>query len=135
MSISLLVWDNSFSVNFEVIDNQHKGLVDMVNDLIRACNKNKAVKDILFIKTIRKAVEYAHIHFATEEKYLQQVNFPDFAAHKKEHEAFVSEVVKQLKSFEKNQNDPVVLVDFLKNWLFNHIALVDKKYAPYLVGL
>jgi hemerythrin-like metal-binding protein len=74
-------------------------------------------------------------YFTTEEKYLGQVNYPDFEAHKKEHEAFVSEVVKQLKSFEENQNDPVALVDFLKNWLLNHIAVMDKKYAPYLAGL
>jgi hemerythrin len=107
----------------------------MINDLIRGSNSGKVMQDVLFIKTLRKAVEYAQIHFSTEEKYMQQVNYPDFDAHKKEHEAFVSEVVKQLKSFEENRNDPVVLVGFLKDWLFTHIAVSDKKYSPYLAGL
>jgi hemerythrin-like metal-binding protein len=135
MSIPLLIWNNTFLVNFEVIDNQHKGLVDMTNELIRGCEGGKVLKDVLFVKTLRKAVEYAQIHFSTEEKYMQQVNYPEFAVHKKEHEAFVSEVVKQLKAFEENRNDPIVLVGFLKDWLFNHIAESDKKYAPYLAGL
>jgi hemerythrin len=135
MSISLVAWDDRFSVNFETIDNQHKGLIGIINDLVRGCDKGKAIKDIIFIKTLRKAVEYAQIHFATEEKYLEQVSYPDFEVHKKEHDAFVSEVVKQLKAFEENQNDPAVLVEFLKNWLLNHIAVMDKKYAPYLAGL
>jgi hemerythrin len=135
MSDSLLVWNDSFLVNCEVIDNQHKGLVETTNELIRGCEKGNVLRDVLFIKTLRKAVEYAQIHFATEEKYMQQVNYPDFQAHKKEHEAFVSEVVQQLKAFEENRNDPVVLVGFLKDWLFNHIAVSDKKYAPYLAGL
>jgi hemerythrin len=135
MGDSLLLWDNSFLVNFEIIDNQHKGLVDMTNELIRGCGGGRAVQDVLFIKALRKAVEYARVHFSTEEEYMRQVSYPDFAVHKKEHEAFVAEVAKQLKSFEENRNDPVVLAGFLKNWLFNHIAVSDKKYAPYLAGL
>jgi hemerythrin len=135
MSDSLLVWDDSFLVNCEVIDNQHKGLVEMTNELILGCEGGNVTQDVLFIKTLRKAVGYAQTHFATEEKYMQQANYPDFPAHKKEHEAFVSEVAKQLKAFEQNRNDPVVLVGFLKDWLFKHIAVSDKKYAPYLAGL
>ncbi|MDR0710483.1 MAG: bacteriohemerythrin [Spirochaetaceae bacterium] len=135
MNASLLAWDDSLLVNFEIIDNQHKELITIINNLIRGCNGVKAIQDVLFIKTLRKAIEYAQTHFSTEENYLRQVNYPDFPDHKQEHESFVSEVVKQLKAFEENRNDPVVLVDFLKSWLFNHIAVVDKKYAPYLAGL
>jgi hemerythrin len=135
MSIPLLVWDSSFLVNFEIIDHQHKGLVDMANELIQGCAGDDAPRDVLFLKTVRKAAEYAQIHFSTEEKYLRQVNYPDFAVHKMEHKVFISEVVKQLKAFEENRNDPVVLAEFLKDWLFNHIAGSDKKYAPYFAGL
>jgi hemerythrin len=107
----------------------------MTNELIQGCKRGNVIADVVFMKTIRKAVEYALTHFSTEEKYMQQVNYPDFAAHKKEHEAFVAEVVKQVKAFEENQNDPDVLVGFLKDWLMNHIAVSDKKYSPYLAGL
>jgi hemerythrin len=135
MSSSLLRWDNSFLVNFEIIDTQHKGLVDMTNELMRGCEGGRAAQDVLFIKTLRKAVEYAQIHFSTEEKYMLEASYPDFAVHKKEHEGFVAEVAKQLKSFEENRNDPEALVSFLKDWLFTHIAGSDQKYAPYLAGL
>jgi hemerythrin len=131
----MIAWDDKFLMNCETIDNQHKDLVDMINELIRGCNRGAAAADVAFLKTIRKAVEYAQTHFVTEEKYMQQVNYPDFAAHKKEHEAFIAEMVKQLKAFEESQSDPGMLIGFLKNWLLNHIAVTDKKYVPYLAGL
>jgi hemerythrin len=135
MESTLIVWDDKFLVNNKTIDEQHQGLVDMINELIKGCQRGTFAADVAFMKTIRKAVEYAQTHFSTEEKYMQQVKYPDFAAHKKEHEIFVAEVVKQVKAFEENRNDPDVLVCFLKDWLLNHIAVSDKKYAPYLAGL
>jgi hemerythrin len=135
MNVSLVVWDDRLSVGFEILDNQHKVLIDIINDLVRACGKGAIIKDIVFVKTLRKAIDYAQIHFAAEEKYLRQAGYPGLAAQKKEHEAFVAGVMRQLQSFEENRNDPVVLVEFLKSWLLNHIAVMDRKYAPYLAGL
>jgi hemerythrin len=135
MDDTLIIWESKFLVDCEVIDNQHKGLVDMTNDLLQGCKAGNGKADVAFIKTVRKAAEYAQIHFSTEEKYMLQVEYPDFAAHKKEHEALVAEVVNQIKAFEENRNDPRVFAGFLKDWLMNHIAVSDKKYAPYLKGL
>jgi hemerythrin len=135
MEHDMIVWDDEFLVNFDIIDNQHKGLVNMINELVQGCKGGVVAADVAFLKTIRKAVEYAHTHFATEEKYMRQVDYPDFAVHKQEHESFVAEVIKQVKAFEENRNDPGALIGFLKDWLLNHIAVSDKKYAPYLVGL
>jgi hemerythrin len=132
MDGDMILWDDTFLVNFAVIDNQHKDLVGMINELIRGSGKGMAMADVAFVKTLKRAVEYARIHFTTEEKYMRQVNYPDFANHKQEHEAFVVEVAKQLKAFEEDRNDPAVLIDFLKGWLLNHIAVSDKKYVPYL---
>ncbi|MDR1419208.1 MAG: bacteriohemerythrin [Treponema sp.] len=131
----LIVWNDSFSVNFGPIDEQHKGLVVMTNELLMACGEGGSTTDHAFMKAVRGAVEYARTHFYTEEKYMKEVNYPDLPAHKKEHENFIAQVLNSIKSFEAGGTEPLALACFLKNWILNHIAVSDMKYAPYLSGI
>ena len=130
-----VVWDDSFSVGFEPIDIQHKELVLMTNELLQGCKRGAMAADIAFLRIIRKAVEYAKTHFADEEKYMDQTNYPKLNEHKKEHEDFVAQVLKAVKEFESGNTAPLSMAEFLKNWLLNHIAVSDKQYAPYLAKL
>jgi hemerythrin len=127
-------WDDSYSVGFELIDNQHRQLIEMTNELFQGCARGHTAADLAFMKTIRGAVEYAQTHFFTEEKYMKQAEYPGLDAHKKEHESFVATVREAVRSFEEGKSQPVALARFLKNWLLTHIAQSDKKYAPYLAG-
>ena len=127
-----VAWDDAFSVGFALIDDQHKELVAMTNELFNGCKRGAIAADISFIKTIRKAVEYAKTHFATEEDYMGRVNYPDLDAHKEFHSQFVTQVAGALKEFEGGSTAPIHMARFLKEWLLNHIAVADKKYAPYL---
>ena len=128
-------WSDDYSVDFETIDNQHKELVRMTNALFDGCKRGSTAADLAFIQTIRGAVEYAQTHFFTEEKFMKMTDYPNMAAHKKEHDSFVSAVVESVKNFEEGKSEPIVLARFLKKWLLTHIAEEDKKYAPYLAGL
>jgi len=125
-------WDDSYSVDFELIDNQHKELVKMTNTLFMGCKMGSTAADVALMKTIRNAVEYAQTHFYTEEKFMKQSNFPGLASHKQEHDSFVSTVVGAVTDFENGKSEPISLARFLKKWLLTHIAESDKKYAPYL---
>ena len=135
MSEDSVIWDDAYSVDFELIDNQHKQLVKMTNELFDGCKKGVTAADEAFMKTIRGAVEYAQTHFYTEEKYMIQTNFPEMEEHVEEHKLFVKNIVKAVQNFEAFRSDPYALARFLKEWLLNHIAKSDKKYAPYLEGI
>jgi hemerythrin len=135
MDDDIITWNAAYSVGIEFIDNQHKELVRMTNALFTGCRRGGTLEDVAFLKTLRNAVEYAQTHFATEEKYMRQTNYPDLPAHKAEHEAFVAEVRKQIKTFDNGTAEPLKLARFLKDWLLNHIAVSDKKYTPYFEGL
>jgi hemerythrin len=135
MSEHFVTWDDSFSVNFELIDNQHKELVKMTNILFAGCEKGSTAADVAFMGTIRKAVEYAQTHLNKKEKYMKLANYPDLDKHKQEHVDFVGTVVKAVKEFEDGKSEPLALALFLKEWLLNHIAQSDKKYSPYLAGI
>ena len=126
-------WQEAYSVGSVLIDNQHKGLVDMTNKLFQGCERRDEM--LSFMQTIQKAVNYAKTHFATEERFMQKTNYPEHAIHKAEHESFVAEVLKQVKKFEEGNSDPHDFALFLKDWLLNHIAISDKKYSPYLKNI
>jgi len=135
MDENFVAWDDSYSVGFEHIDNQHKELVKMVNTLYKACKMGALKEDIVYLHTVSKALEYARVHFADEEKYMGLVFYPELDEHKKQHEEFVVEIKKSIKLFEFGKAAPIELANFLKNWLLNHIAISDKKYAPFLKNI
>ena len=135
MEDDFVVWDDSYSVGFELIDDQHKELVVMTNELFQGCKGNATTADVAFLRAVKKAVDYAQSHFSTEEKYMQQVNYPFLKEHKIQHDDFVSEVKKAVHNFEEGNAEPIEMARFLKNWLLNHIAQSDKQYGPYLAGV
>jgi hemerythrin len=116
----------------KVIDDQHKGLLDFVNDLFNHATGNEAEERIYFKEVIDQAVQYIKLHFQTEEKLMISTKFPGHAEHKKAHDDFTLMVVKSVKAFESGKR--LVLekfARFLKDWVLTHIAVVDKQYADY----
>ena len=135
MDENSVVWDDVYSVGFKPIDDQHKQLVLMINELFDECKQGAAAADSAFFKTIKKAVEYARNHFTDEVKYITQVNYPNLTEHRKQHDDFVTTVLKSMSEFEAGNTAPIELAQFLKKWLLNHIAISDKQYAPFLKNL
>ena len=135
MNEDSVTWDNSYSVGFEAIDNQHKILVKMINDLFESCKQGTAVSDKTFLQTIKKAADYARDHFSEEDRYMVQAGFPNLSEHRKQHDDFLTKVIKSMHDYEAEKTAAIELARFLKNWLLNHIAICDKQYAPYLAKL
>ena len=135
MNEDSVFWDDAYSVGFEPMDNQHKELVKMTNDLFESCKHGATTADSAFLKTIKKAVEYARNHFSEEEKYMLQATYPDLSEHRVQHDNFVATVLNAMHDFEAGKTAPIELARFLKQWLLNHIAVTDKKYSPYMAKL
>jgi hemerythrin-like metal-binding protein len=132
---AMMVWKDDYLVGFKLIDEQHQSLVKMTNELLEACNAGETASNSAFVKTIHGAVEYAQVHFFTEEKYMKLADYPELEEHKKEHKAFVDKVQSAVSTFEDGKVCAEDLILFLKDWLIHHIAGTDKKYAPYLAKL
>jgi hemerythrin len=131
-----VTWDDCYSVGVPLIDAQHKELVRMTNDLFQSCLKGKETAEISFMKTVQGAAAYAKTHFGTEEQILEPLDYPSFAAHKKQHEDFVAEVLRIIRDFEGGKKlSPKDLARFLRDWVLNHIAGSDKEYACFLNNL
>jgi hemerythrin len=129
--MSLIKWNEGFSVNVVKIDQEHKKLVEMVNELTDAMKEGKG-KDVLG-GILDGLISYTASHFQTEEDYFQQVKYPDAAAHKQEHAAFVQKVTEFKKEFDAGRATVSVhILQFLSKWLQSHIKGTDQKYSSFL---
>ncbi|MBP7654369.1 bacteriohemerythrin, partial [Candidatus Dependentiae bacterium] len=124
-------WNSGLSVNIKEIDAQHKRLVDMVNKLHGSMKSGAAVnvlKDIL-----NDLIQYTATHFATEEKFMNQYQYPEFKGHKEIHDKLVEQALEVKKSFDSGKGVVTIdLMNFLKDWLVNHIMKTDKKLGAFL---
>jgi hemerythrin len=128
----LVRWSPTFSVGIRLIDEQHKELLNLTNDLFNHCIGDEAAEKAYFAKVIHEAVNYVKIHFSTEEKIMLKTNFSGYLDHKREHDAFVLMVVDQIQAFKEGKKfNLTVFTKFLKNWILTHIALKDKQYFDY----
>jgi len=129
--MALMTWSNDLSVNVTQIDEQHKKLVGMLNDLHDAMKQGKGSDTSG--KVLSGLVEYVASHFATEEKLMKEHAYPEYLKHKLEHDSLTKQALDLQKQF--HEGKPVLTVElmkFLKDWLSNHILGTDKKYGPYL---
>ena len=125
----LIQWNDSYSVKVAEIDQQHKKLIAMINDLFAAMQQGKG-KDVLGT-ILNGLVAYTGTHFTTEEQYFDRFGYPETVAHKKEHANFVAKVMDFKKSFDAGQLGlSLNVMNFLSDWLTHHIQNVDKRYGP-----
>ncbi|MDR0399698.1 MAG: bacteriohemerythrin [Treponema sp.] len=132
----IVEWRDSYSVGIRLVDDQHKELINICNRLHEASAMGWEKSQAAFMSAIRAAVDYVDYHFGTEEKIMERINYPEYAAHKKEHADFVKEVLRQVQDFQAGRKvsaDDFVL--FLKEWVLAHIAVCDKKMGMYLIKL
>jgi hemerythrin-like metal-binding protein len=126
--LNKLVWDDKYSVGVQVIDNQHKEMFKTINELIVILESMPTKEQV--DKIIDSLVAYKKFHFATEEKYFDEFGYDGAEDHKNKHNEFSAKL--ELLTVESNGDSVELafkLVDFLEDWLIDHLMVVDQKYA------
>lgn len=128
----LIEWSDELSVGIQEIDEQHKVLVGLVNemhDAIHARHGSEVSSEIL-----QRLADYTKIHFAVEESLFRIFDYPGYEEHKAQHDELIREILElQAKIAAGKTNISFQLLHFLKMWLTQHILDSDKEYSPYLL--
>jgi len=128
---TLLEWSDSDSVKIVVLDDQHKKLFDLTNELFTAMSARRGREvagDILC-----RLLEYAAVHFEAEEKLMEEHQYPELDSHRGEHKAMREKVLAFQKAFDDGDNNvPPQLLVYLQLWLRNHLRRVDQQYSDFL---
>jgi len=125
-------WTEQLSVKITLFDNEHKKLIETINNLSDAMGKGEGHKALDTI--LDELINYTKTHFKHEEDALEKYNFPGLADQKKQHEAFV----KKIEDTKKEYDDGAIalsmpLIDFLTSWIQNHILKTDSGYSEFLL--
>ncbi|MCS7044302.1 MAG: bacteriohemerythrin [Bryobacteraceae bacterium] len=124
-------WKPEYNVGHAEIDEQHKRLVGLINQLHDAMKAGGRHEDLMRI--MNELVNYTRYHFTHEENLMRQAGYPDLASHQRAHRAMVEQVEKlKQEAGSSRAGFSIKLMGFLKNWLTDHILGSDMKYAPAL---
>ncbi|MGB9667589.1 MAG: bacteriohemerythrin [Thermosulfidibacteraceae bacterium] len=131
--MGFMEWNEKFITGVREADEQHKRLVDLINELYDAMSQGKGSEVI--DKILDELAKYADYHFKTEEGLMSKYGYPELEQHKREHEAFTKKVQEFIESRKGGSLTLTMKVmNFLKEWLTNHILGTDKKYGPFLTS-
>ena len=127
--VELIKWTDRLSCGIKLIDDQHKGLVELVNDMFNHVTGDEIQEYDYLNKVIQEAIQYVRIHFATEEKLMLAAKLPGYAKHKRAHGRFILVVIDNIKNLKAGKRfNLFTFTKFLKDWILSHIALMDKQY-------
>lgn len=130
-------FNKSLITGNELIDTQHRELIERVNKLTGECaagrEKNSAIQTLDFL------MDYVDFHFSAEEKLQEENSYPLLDAHKKQHEHFAGAVDSLREMLEEEEGPSDAFVAAVKknvvDWLLNHIQVWDKQVAEFIRSL
>jgi hemerythrin len=124
-------WKDIYSTGIHSIDAQHRNLFAVAKDLFAAMSTGQGRAAVG--RTLDRMVQYTASHFAHEERLMRLHNFPDFEAHKAEHDKLTAQVLQLQADYRAGKiTITVQLLHFLRDWLQKHIQGSDQQYAPFL---
>lgn len=130
--MSFIKWNSDLEIGILIVDDQHRLLVDMINELHESLSSNEDIEKLN--DTMTGLLYYTETHFNTEEELFDKYNYPEANEHIKEHNDFIMKVTDRFDKLKKgNLVLSVDIARFLKDWFVNHVMIEDKKLRPFLV--
>jgi hemerythrin len=128
-----LTWKDEYSVGIDSIDQQHKKLINLINQLQTAVKYSTGEE--FEREALDELVNYTRTHFNYEEGMMEQNGYPDFESHKAQHVKMIRKVEEVLAEYEKDRDTAMEnALNFLSDWLIHHINGTDKEYSSFLIG-
>ncbi|MDD3182086.1 MAG: bacteriohemerythrin [Alphaproteobacteria bacterium] len=131
--MALMTWDESLSVGIASIDDQHKKLVKMINDLYDGMVAQKSREDLGPI--LEGLLLYTAEHLDYEEKIFARTGYAQSDVHKEEHTKIKKTVIEIYERFKVSGSGSLSLevLNVLRDWLSGHIQGSDKQYTQHML--
>ena len=120
-------WSDNLDTGIDTIDQQHRKIVDYINELHRAAQGSDRE---LIGKVLNALIDYTISHFGFEEEMLESSHYDDIEEHKRLHEEFITRIRMHLANHQKGDDVARALTGELQIWLIAHISREDQRYVP-----
>lgn len=119
------IWSSQYELGIEVIDNQHKRIVEYINQIHELSHSNSGdVSEVL-----HNLVDYTYSHFAFEEALMEEAGYPALTEHQFTHRTFIKQIETLKQRFNQGEQVAQELAAMLQHWLLNHIQEDDSSYS------
>ena len=132
--MTVITFDDNLITGNKTIDEQHKELIDRIQQFVSACESEDA--RVKAIKMLGYLDEYTEFHFKEEEKLQKDVDYPGLEEHIKKHEEFRHTIKELYDYLDENEGPDEKFMEQVKinviDWLFGHIKTFDRSVAEYI---
>lgn len=131
----MFLWKDEFSCNVDLIDSQHKQLLEIgskLYNIVRLGDKYDHYDEIL--ESLHELADYTIYHFNSEEELMLSSNYLRYFSHKQEHQKFIDKVNDVLRQDidEKQKKITMDIIIFIADWIENHILKHDIEFGKFL---
>lgn len=130
--IHLIEWKKSFNIGVDVVDAQHRKLVELLNNIHTTMQQGHGEESIE--GTLRELVDYTHYHFGDEERLMAGKNYPQLESHQALHRKLIEDLGRFMGEYQHDRShfSETRMISFMREWLIQHILKEDKQFAQYL---
>ncbi|MEG3617321.1 bacteriohemerythrin [Magnetovibrio sp. PR-2] len=132
--VDQIVWTEDMSVGCKQLDDDHKILVQALNDFIEAVENDEGVfvTDGIFSVLL----DYSNFHFAREEAIMEACGYADLDNHKQTHNSLKEQLLDARRRYMLNPSPDLEdeIRDFLLSWLQSHILVSDMDYKSAIAA-
>jgi len=130
----MIKWKSQYNTKIVKIDNQHKKLIDILNEIDGLSLGTINNSDLFEIGV--ELINYSKYHFSTEEKIMKKYDYYGYEYHKEQHLQFV----KEIKNIIDRSNGIGMMLlsalnNFLKEWIIDHLLGVDQELSEFLISI
>lgn len=124
------VFTEAYVTGIELVDEEHKELFRIIGEVYHVIEEEYLHdKYDEIVHLLEELKNYTKFHFADEEKYMQSIQYQGLAAQKRAHDAFVARLEEMnFEHIDEHQQETLEeMMEFLTEWLVNHIMHSDKR--------
>ena len=124
--MSLLEWKSEYSVGIASMDDEHREMIDLINDVYA---KLGAAPDAATIEDCLESIfTTISMHFALEERIMREHGYAEYEDHKDDHENLLDEIRDLMDEFVADSGKGAQLLEErLSSWFGNHFASFDAR--------
>ncbi len=125
------IFDDSLKLGVTLIDEQHGRFIGYINDTWDALERRDSKEEFLHI--LNQLMDYVLVHFTDEEALMKEFDYPGLLEHRQNHSQTTDELFGfDIRLMSGDPDAAKAFLNFLTDWLRNHINVVDRELAAYL---
>lgn len=119
-------WQESFTLDHQIMDETHKELITLIN-LLQTANDQEA------LKALQTVIRHSEVHFIQENRWMKESGFTAIDSHISEHNRVLESLNRMLRMLEEGTpNLGKVVANELSGWFNKHTSTMDSALVSHM---